>query len=156
VILHFAYGSNMSRAAMRAHAPWAQPLGVAVLAGYRFVITSDGYASIVPQFASSVYGVLWRLTPRDRATLAAWESVAAGLYRTAILPVRREGRRMPALTYIARRRPEGRAKTGYMDVVLAAALEWELPAVYIESLRRWLPQHSAWRNSRKLKEFGWT
>jgi hypothetical protein len=47
-MLHFAYGSNMHRAVMRKHAPAAEPLGVARLAGYRFVITADGYASVEP------------------------------------------------------------------------------------------------------------
>ena len=31
VILHFAYGSNMSRAVMCKHAPEAEPIGVATL-----------------------------------------------------------------------------------------------------------------------------
>ncbi len=43
-MLHFAYGSNMHRAVMRRHAPQAEPLGAARLAGFRFVITTDGYA----------------------------------------------------------------------------------------------------------------
>ena len=43
----FAYGSNMSRAVMRKHAPNARALGVAAaLRGFRFVITGDGYASV--------------------------------------------------------------------------------------------------------------
>ena len=40
--LHFAYGSNMSRALMRVHAPEAQPVGPAQLPGYRFLITRSG------------------------------------------------------------------------------------------------------------------
>ena len=45
---------------------------------YRFLITADGYASVAPLRAKTVYGVLWRLTPRDCVTLAAWENVAGG------------------------------------------------------------------------------
>ena len=44
--LHFAYGANMNRAIMRRHARDAEPLGAAELAGHRFVITGDGYASV--------------------------------------------------------------------------------------------------------------
>jgi hypothetical protein len=36
VTLHFAYGSNMSRALMVPRCPSAVELGTAVLAGYRF------------------------------------------------------------------------------------------------------------------------
>ena len=86
-MLHFAYGSNMHRAVMRKHAPDAEPLGVAALANHRFVITADGYASVVPLGAQTVLGVLWRLTPRDRVTLDAWENIAGGQYRAQILPV---------------------------------------------------------------------
>src|SRR5438132_940098 len=56
VTLHFAYGSNMSRTLMRAHAPDAQPIGCARLCGYRFIITRDGHASVVPRAGSSVHG----------------------------------------------------------------------------------------------------
>jgi cation transport regulator ChaC len=138
-MLHFAYGSNMSRKLMRRHAAAAQPAGVARLPGYRFVITRDGYASVEPLVGDGVYGLLWRLTARDRVTLDAWENVAAGLYRPAMLPVLAEGRRRPALVYVARPSYEGLAKPGYMEVVIAAAREWEVPEPYIQSLRRWLP-----------------
>jgi len=139
-MLHFAYGSNMHRAVMRKHAPWAKPCGVARLDDYRFVVTADGYASVEPARGEVVYGVLWRLTPRDRATLDAWENVASGLYRAAILPVRASGRR-PALVYVARPRPRGRPKPGYMEIVVKAAREWQMSADYIACLQRWLPKH---------------
>ena len=93
---YFAYGSNMSPAVMRKHAPLAVPIGVAKLPHYRFVITADGYASVVPRRTAVVYGVLWRLTPRDRVTLDAWENISAGLYRAASMPVLHAGRRREA------------------------------------------------------------
>ncbi len=111
-MLHFAYGSNMHRAVMRRHAAAAEPMGVARLADFRFVITTDGYASIEPPRAGTVHGVLWRLTPRDRATLDIWENVAGGLYRAETLAVEQAGGRRPALVYVARPRPPGRPETG--------------------------------------------
>jgi AIG2-like family len=155
-MLHFAYGSNMSRAVMRRHAPAAEAVGVAALAGYRFVITADGYASVVPRRAATVYGVVWRLSARDRVTLDAWENVAAGLYRAETLPVRHAAGRRPALVYTARPRQPGPAKAGYMELVIAAALEWRLPRAYIVSLQRWLPRQPAGTGLRKLREFEWT
>ena len=141
---------------MRKHAPLAAPLGVATLANYRFVITADGYASIEPKRAESVFGVLWQLSPRDRATLDAWENIARGLYRATTLPVQQGGRRRNALIYLARPSGSGRPKAGYMEIVIAAALEWQLPQTYIDALRRWLPKRSAAAGPRDLKEFGWT
>ena len=155
-MLHFAYGANMDRAVMRKYAPAAEPLGVAALAHHRFVITADGYASVVPSRASAVHGVLWRLTPRDRVLLDVWESVACDHYRPALLAVRHGGVRRPALIYLARPRPAGRARPGYMELVVAAARAWNLPADYIAQLQRWLPRAPRGAGHRSLKEFAWT
>jgi len=143
MILHFAYGANMSRAVMRKRGPLAKPVGVASLANHRFLITADGYASVAPRRGENVYGVLWRLTPRDLVTLAAWENIAGGLYRAQMLPVRQGGRQSRALIYLARPCPEGRAKIGYMELVIAATMEWRLPQLYIDTLRGWLPRQAS-------------
>jgi hypothetical protein len=153
-MLHFAYGSNMDRAVMRRHAPSAAPIGVASLNNHRFVITADGYASVEPAHAATVYGVLWRLKPRDRITLDRWESTASGQYRAEMLPVQIVEGRRPALVYIARPRRAGRPKAGYMELVLAAARAWNLPSGYIASLQHWLSPLGV--GVRNLKEFGWT
>ncbi len=135
-MLHFAYGSNMSRKLMRRFAPAARPVGVARLPGHRFVITADGYASVAPDRGAIVYGVAWRLTARDRVTLDGWENVAAGLYTARMLPVQVEGRRAQALVYVGRPGGEGAPKPGYMELVRAAAREWDLPADYCRGLER--------------------
>lgn len=159
-MIHFAYGSNMSRKLMRRHAPLAQPLGVARLAGHRFVITADGYASVAPASGETVYGVAWQLTARDRVTLDAWENVAAGLYAGEVLPVQMEGRRVSALVYVGRRAAEGRAKPGYMELVIAAAREWQMPDPHMAVLKSWLPPAATGKSSvskgpsRKFGEIG--
>jgi len=155
-MLHFAYGSNMDRAIMRRHAPTAVPLGVASLINHRFAITNDGYASVVSAPAGRVYGVVWRLKPRDRITLDRWECTASGQYRGEMLGVQIAGGRRPALVYIARPRRAGRPKAGYMELVLAAARAWTLPPSYIASLQHWLPAQPLGAGTRNLKEFGWT
>jgi AIG2-like family len=155
-MLHFAYGANMDRAVMRKYAAAAEPLGVAALQHHRFVITADGYASVEPARASIVHGVLWRLAPRDRVTLDAWESVARGHYRAATLPVLRAGARRPALVYVARPRPIGRPRAGYMELVITAARAWNLPVDYIAALQRWLPKEPRGAGHRNLKEFAWS
>jgi gamma-glutamylcyclotransferase (GGCT)/AIG2-like uncharacterized protein YtfP len=147
--LYFAYGSNMSRALMRRLCPQAEPVGTATLSGYRFIITTDGFASIVPQSGGIVHGVLWKLSARDIAALNAYESLDSGLYAMVTLPVRREGRRLAAMVYIARSRNQGRPKAGYLDVVLKAAREWNLPETYVRSLARWAP--ARWRGARAVE-----
>ena len=150
--LHFSYGANMSRAIMRRHARDAEPLGVAELTGHRFVITGDGYASVEPARGETVHGVLWRITPRDRVTLDAWENISAGLYRAETVPVRHAGELMPALVYFARPRGEGRPKHGYIELVIAAAHEWNLPPRYIRALETWLDLRPLGAGNRKLED----
>jgi hypothetical protein len=155
-MLHFAYGANMDRAVMHKYAPAAEPLGVAALPHHRFIVTADGYASVAPARASTVHGVLWRLTPRDRIMLDVWESVACGHYRATSLAVLHAGARRSALVYVARPRPVGRARTGYMELVVAAARQWKLPPDYVAMLQRWLPKEPRGAGHRSLKEFAWT
>jgi hypothetical protein len=144
--LHFAYGSNMSRALMGARCPGATALGVATLAGWRFVVNPDGVGSIAPRPGALLRGVLWRVSLRDLVALNAYEGVDTGLYLRRVLPVRSGARRVAALTYIARREGEGRPRPGYISMVVEAAREWRLPEPYIDTLRRWSP--SAWRGAR--------
>jgi cation transport regulator ChaC len=151
--LYFAYGSNMSRAPMRARCPSA------TLSGYRLIVTSDGYASVVPEPGGVVHGLVWRLAPRDIAALNAYESLDTGLYRIVTLPVRlthvpakwspvrRQGhapmnritRQVPAMVYLARSDTPGLPRPGYLEPVLAAARELDFPPAYVDALARWLP-----------------
>ena len=151
--LHFAYGANMSRAVMRKYAPDARALGVATLADHRFVITADGYASVEPARAHTVHGVLWRITPRDRVMLDVWENVSGGLYRCEVRAVRRKRCLAPSLVYFGRSGVEGRPKPGYMELVVAAARESELPATYIRSLEGFVSTRPAGLEVRKIGEF---
>jgi AIG2-like family len=144
--LHFAYGSNMSRRLMGARCPQARALGIAMLPGWRFVVTPDGVGSIAPQPGAVVQGVLWRLTPRDLAAVNAYESLDSGLYLRRHLTVRHGEGRVVALVYIARRQGEGTPRPGYIDLVVEAAQDWQLPEAYIRSIRRWSP--SRWRATR--------
>jgi len=137
-MLHFAYGSNMDRAAMRRRCPGAVAIGPARLADWRFIITRDGYASIVPAPGEAVHGVLWRLGPRDLSALNAYESLDSGLYRRRMLGVQWGGRFLRALTYVARTRHAGRPRPGYQSLVVAAARDWNLPEDYVGGLARLL------------------
>jgi hypothetical protein len=145
VTLHFAYGSNMSRPHMRARCPEACALGTATLAGWRFIIGRDGFASLVRQPGSRVYGVLWRLSTRDIAAINSYENVQCGLYLRRRLRIRMQ-LSSPALVYLVRRPGTGRPRPGYIHQVLEAARDWDLPHPYIRSIARWAP--SRWRGAR--------
>ena len=136
--LTFAYGANMERAAMGKRCPGALALGPALLRGWRYVIV-DGYGSIAPAAGSCVFGVLWRVTPRDLAALNAFESLDSGLYRRVTLTVELGRQRVRALVYIGRQYGSARPRPGYQERVVAAAQEWRLPKRYVAELRRLAP-----------------
>jgi hypothetical protein len=144
--LHFAYGSNMSRSLMQGRCPGAQAIGRATLAGWRFVVTPEGYGSIARRSGAVLHGVLWRLSPRDLAALNAYESLDAGLYVRRTMAVRHGARRVAALVFVARRSGEGVPRPGYIAVVADAARDWDFPPAYIRALARWSP--SGWRGAR--------
>jgi gamma-glutamylcyclotransferase (GGCT)/AIG2-like uncharacterized protein YtfP len=146
MMLHFAYGSNMSRAQMGARCPGARVLGTAILEHWRFIIGVEGHGSIVPQPGANVHGVLWRVGPREIAAINAYENLDTGLYIRRTVSVRHGASLLPALVYIVRRRGEGTPRPGYVHLVVEAARDWGLPGHYIEALQRWSP--SGWRGTR--------
>jgi len=138
--LYFAYGYNMDRRHMARRCPGARGRGTARLQGWRFLITTDGVASIVPDGRSEVFGVLWRLTGKHVRNLDDFEGLARGWYRR--LPVRVETADGPrtALVYAGSNRNRGRPRPDYLaPVVLPAARDWGLPGAYLAEIESWLP-----------------
>lgn len=119
--LYFAYGSNMSSAAMRARCPGARAVGTAILEGHQFFIGLEGWGSVRPVPGARVHGVLWRLTPRDMAILHAYELLHKGIYDVCSLPVRYGSSRVSAMIYRLRRPIVGKPKPGYAEFCAAAA-----------------------------------
>ncbi len=145
-MLYFAYGANLDRDGMRQRCPSAQAIGPAVLEGYRFMIGSGGWGSVMPATGARVHGVLWRLTIRDRAALDAFELRHSGLYDVRTVPVRDGARRVPAMVYILWRRTPGRPRPGYISLIVAAACSWGLPENYIREIGRW--SNTRWQGAR--------
>lgn len=135
-MLYFAYGSNMDRAAMAGRCREARAAGVSALPGWRFFIGVDGWGSVDPAPGHVVHGVLWKLTARDCAALHTYELLHKGLYDVRTLPVRFGSRRVAAMTYVLRRRIPGTPKPGYIELIVRAARDWDLPERYVASVAR--------------------
>jgi len=119
---------------MARRCPAAREIGTAVLPGWRFLVASGGYSTIVPDERARVVGVLWSLTPACERTLDEFEEIASGLFRRDSIIVAGE----PALVYLATDTAPGRQRIGYLETVIAAAQARGFPADYIEELRGWL------------------
>jgi hypothetical protein len=136
--LYFAYGANMERGAMEMRCPGATALGIAALRGYRYLI-ARGYGSFVRAPGRCVFGVLWRLTPRDLAALNLFENLDSGLYRRATFTVEIAGKRARAMIYVGGGGGRPRPMPGYQERVIASAADWRMPERYLTELRRLAP-----------------
>ena len=141
--LYFAYGSNMDRAAMLARCPHSRPLGPARLMRHRFFVCADGYASIGPDPRRVVWGLLWDLALKDVPALDRYESIATGLYTKAVRPVLTAAGPRRAMLYVARSTTAGAPKPDYMEAIVAAAAEADLPEAYRREIGAFLPQAAA-------------
>ena len=108
--LYFAYGSNMDRVAMAARCPRSKPIGLARLPRHRFLITTDGYASVLRDPRRTVHGVLWDLALADVPALDRYESLHTGLYTKIVQPVVTPAGPRRALVYVGRSAVPGKPK----------------------------------------------
>jgi gamma-glutamylcyclotransferase (GGCT)/AIG2-like uncharacterized protein YtfP len=141
--LYFAYGSNMDRSAMATRCPASQPLGTARLPRHRFIVTREGYASVLRDPRRTVWGVLWDIAFADMPALDRYESVAGRLYVKLTQPVIGERGARRALIYVARSAGTGQPRAGYLEGVVAAARAAGLPADYVAEIAAWSPQIAA-------------
>ena len=136
--LYFAYGLNMDPAGMSKRCPRSTPVGLARLPRHRFIVTRDGYASVIRDPREEVHGVLWDCALADIRTLDKFEELASGLYVKISQPVIVPGGAKRALVYIGRSGEVGRPKPGYMETVIEGAKHWGLPESYVAGLNRFL------------------
>ena len=132
--LYFAYGSNMDAAAMRARCPASRAVGLARLARHRFVVTRDGYASVLQDPRRQVWGMLWDLSLGDVPLLDRYESLGTGLYAKITQSVLTPQGPRRALVYVGRSRERGQPRPGYMEGVVEAARAAGLPPEYLREL----------------------
>lgn len=116
--------------------PQAEAYGVASLRSYKYVMAASGYATVIPWPGSFVHGVLWKVGPKEIAALDRYEDVASGLYRAVQLPVKFNERLLRALVYLASGDKSGITPPGYVEKIVAAAKDWNLPADYVDYLAK--------------------
>ena len=133
---YFSYGSNMASAGMRERCASPAVLGVATVPDHQFRIAERGYATMVPEPGSAVYGLLWSLTEEDLAALDEYEGVPAGDYVRRTIPVSFQGRELEAQVYLAADPTPGKPRPGYLETILQAAGDLGLPPDYIARLER--------------------
>ena len=147
-MLYFAYGSNMSRAQMRERCPGHECLGTAVLPGYTLCFPRSspvrlcGVAGIEEREGAEVWGVVYRLTDRDLATLDKREGYDPGKpyhvnrYNRQTIRVLMNGSAVECITYMARAEPGRHVPSAdYLAAIITGAEENGLPAEYVGRLK---------------------
>lgn len=134
---YFAYGSNMNPRQMRERCPGAEPVGIAHLSGYRFVINTRGVATIAAEEGRTVIGVVWLINEDHERTLDRCEGVAEGWYYRDSVLVQTELEEVEALVYIDPEADHGKPYEGYLERILEGAAHFALPDDYIEQLKSW-------------------
>ena len=126
----------MDAAEMQQRCPGAALKGIAVVPDHRLMITSDGYATIVPDPGRRVMGALWALTESDERALDLYEDIASGFYRRDFISVEAPDGVVRALVYVAASGRPGKPRPGYLELILSAARALGLPADYVAELER--------------------
>ncbi len=136
---YFAYGSNLDSAQMNFRCPENRRIGKAILPGYRWIITTRGYANVVPCQQEAVEGVLYEISDSDEAELDRYEGVAQGHYEKKTVRILLNGEVTQAMIYIDPITEEGRPREEYVRRIENGIRDAELSPDYVErSLRRWL------------------
>jgi len=137
---YFAYGSNMWDEQMATRCPDSKKIGVARLVGYRWIITTRGYASVVESQNDEVEGVMFEILDSDEQALDHFEGVADGVYRKAELPLLRGGNQELALVYIDPITDEGSPLKEYVGRINAGLADANLSAAYVDhQVRKFIP-----------------
>ncbi len=134
--VYFAYGSNLCVRQMAQRCPGAADPRRAVLPGHGWLINERGVATLEPESAGTVHGVVWRVTDEDLSALDRAEGVP-DRYRRDRIVVHSDTGSYSAWVYIDHRVEPGRPRPGYLDRVIDGARHHELPDRWIEFLRRW-------------------
>jgi gamma-glutamylcyclotransferase (GGCT)/AIG2-like uncharacterized protein YtfP len=129
---YFAYGSNLNFIQMATRCPKATSLNKTKLLNYKFIINSEGDATIVPSPGDVVEGGLWKLTSECISSLDFHEGVTDNVYlkEKVLLDCGTE-----ALTYIATDTMPGKPFEDYLARILAGAENFSLSPEYTRFLK---------------------
>ena len=138
MVLYFAYGSNLSKTAMRRRAPNAKPVIASLLPEHRLVFESNEppgsmeafFANVRPALGASVLGALYAIGVAEFASLDIYEDVGCGVYeRVEVLVTCADGHRERALAYCmrsGRRLRSGLPSRVQLEQIRAGYADWGL------------------------------
>jgi gamma-glutamylcyclotransferase (GGCT)/AIG2-like uncharacterized protein YtfP len=120
---------------MARRCPGSILVGVAVLRDWKWLISTRGYANVIPSPGDVVYGLVYALTPANEQSLDGYEGVPYS-YVKQMHEVEMDGSLVKVLVYVDEiRQHEGEIKEEYitrMNHGIRDALDKGMPQWYIE------------------------
>jgi gamma-glutamylcyclotransferase len=137
-IMYFAYGSNLSFSQMHKRCPDNIRLNVGRLNGYRWIISSRGYANVVKSDPDYVLGRIYKINKHDEASLDEKEGYNSvpSCYDKEILPIIVDGISCNCFVYVDPVVQEGHPKNEYIDRINAGLVDSRFPDEYVEKYIR--------------------
>ena len=136
--LHFAYGSNLSFAQMDSRCPENTQMGIGTLHGYRWIISSRGYANVVKSDSDYVMGRIYKMNKRDEDRLDKKEGYNSipSCYDKETLSIIADGVSCDCFVYVDPVIQEGPPKNEYIDKINAGLVDSKFPDEYVEKYIR--------------------
>lgn len=113
--LYFTYGSNMCQEQMNKPCPDHRYFGTGILMGFRWIISSRGYANIIKSEKDEVHGVVYKISEEDELSLDKYEGVRNGSYLKEMMNVEIDKTVYRCLVYIDPTETEGKPKGEYIN-----------------------------------------
>ncbi len=135
--LYFAYGSNINQEQMEFRCNNALPVAIAYVKNFRFVINSNGVATIIPASASVVRGVLWQISKSDEDELDIYEGVSSNLYTKENCNVSVGYENIDALVYIASNSEFGKPRKNYLETIIDGIISFNGDKDWLDEVQSW-------------------
>jgi len=136
--LYFAYGSNLSFVQMDSRCPKNTRMGIGILHGYRWIISSRGYANVVKSDPDYVMGRIYKINKHDEDNLDKKEGYNSipSCYDKKTLSIIADGVSCDCFVYVDSVIQEGPPKNEYIDRINLGLADSEFPTEYVEKYIR--------------------
>lgn len=139
--LYAAYGSNLDPRRMAQRAPSSPVRGSGWLRGWRLTFAAEdvgwdgALSTVVEDATSSVFVMLYDITPQDEHALDEWEGADMGIWTKIRVRVQTMGQHELAWLYVVNGYEGGLPSAQYLGIIADAAEAGGAPADYVHRLR---------------------
>jgi gamma-glutamylcyclotransferase (GGCT)/AIG2-like uncharacterized protein YtfP len=120
--------------------PDNQYFGTGILKGFRWIISTHGYANIVKSEEDEVHGVVYKISEADELSLDKYEGIRNASYLKEMKNVEIGKTIYSCLVYIDPTETEGKPKEEYINRIKSGIADAELVPEYIERyIQKFIP-----------------